>query len=161
MEQYIKLKTASISRLALLEYSRSITNWRHKHAFDLATIPHDIIQDYSLKLLINEFGGPSVVFRMDPWRFYRFHTDAVRKCAINMLLSGTDSNMYFGTETEDEEMLIINELKYQMDSLYLINTHLKHSVTNRTEVRYMFSMSFNEDVGFDQVKSFCQFNNLI
>jgi len=156
MEQYIKLKTASNNRLSLLDWSRNTTNWRHKNAFDLAMVPQHMIQDPSLKLLMNEFGGVPIVFRMDPWRFYRFHTDAARSCAINMLLTGTDSAMYYGTETEDEELLIINELKYQMDSFYLINTHLKHSVINRTEVRYMFSLGFKEDVGFDQVKAFCQ-----
>jgi hypothetical protein len=161
MEQYIKLNSICNTRLSLLHWAKSSTNWRYKNAFNLAVVPQHLIVDTALKTLMNKFGGTPVIFRMDPWRFYRFHTDAARSCAINMLLEGTDSNTYYGTETEDEEILIIDELKYQMDNLYLINTHLKHSVINRTEVRYMFSMGFKEDVSFDQVKTFCQSIDLI
>ena len=160
MEQFIKLNHTSNIRLPLTTWAKSTTHWLHKAAFDLAIVPPGLITEEPLKELMRQFQGTPVVFRMQPWQFYRFHTDAARSCAINMLLEGTDSQTYYGEETQDEEVLDIVELKYNMDSYYLLNTHLKHCVVNRDNTRYMFSLGFPERIGYEQVRDFCLERNL-
>ena len=110
MEQFIKLNHTSNIRLPLTSWAKSTTHWLHKAAFDLAIVPPGLITEEPLKELMRQFQGTPVVFRMQPWQFYRFHTDAARSCAINMLLEGTDSQTYYGEETQDEEVLDIVEL---------------------------------------------------
>jgi hypothetical protein len=39
--------------------------------------------------------------------------------------------------SNDEEVLNINELSYEPDYYYLLNTHLKHAVVNRNNTRYL------------------------
>jgi hypothetical protein len=160
MEQFIQLKTNSNIRLPLLQYAKnSSTTWFHKNAFDIAKVPIYLI-DKTLQDFKSKFDASPVIFRMQPWQFYRFHTDASRSCAINFLLEGTDSHTYYGTETENEEILNIRELKYKIDSYYLINTQLKHSVVNRDNVRYMFSMGFPSTTSYDDVRNYCLENQL-
>ena len=155
MEQYIKLKSTSNIRLPLTAWTKSANNWIHKAAFDLVILPRYLITEEPLIELMNKFQGTPVVFRMQPWQFYRFHTDAARSCAINMLLEGTDSNTYYGTATQDEEVLDIVELKYSIDSYYLLNTHEKHCVINRDNVRYMFSLGFPDGLDYKNVRDYC------
>ncbi len=160
MEPFIQLKTNSKVRLPILQFAKnSSTTWFHKNAFDIAVVPADLL-DTTLLNFKNKFSAHPIIFRMQPWQFYRFHTDAARSCAINMLLEGTDSHTYYGTETKDEEVLDIQELQYNIDSYYLINTQLKHSVINRDNIRYMFSMGFPQEVSYSLIRDYCWENNL-
>jgi hypothetical protein len=162
MEQFSKLTSASTCRIQLTEFATSnSTKWIHKNAFDIAMVPKYIIENDTVVVkLIKEFNAVPVIFRMPPWQFYRFHTDAIRSCALNMLLVGADSQTYYGTETNDEEVLNIRELNYEPDCYYLLNTHQKHSVINRNNTRYMFSLGFNEPLTYNIVKEFCEANNI-
>jgi hypothetical protein len=110
--------------------------------------------------LMNQFKAVPIIFRLPPWQFYRFHTDEIRSCALNMLLVGTDSQTYYGTESEEEEVMNIRELNYEPDCYYLLNTHEKHAVINRNNLRYMFSLGFNVPLSYTQVKEFCEANDL-
>lgn len=160
MEQFVKLNLTSNNRINLLNFVKDNTNWIHKNAFDISLVPLNLLDNFLLKFKYQFFGVP-VIFKMQPWQFYRFHIDESRSCAINLLIEGTDSNTYYGEETNDEEILNIKELNYQEDSYYLINTKLKHCVINRNNVRYMFSMGFPSNITYEQVKLFCQNNNLL
>ena len=155
MEQYIKLNTASNIRLQLTAWAKTTTDWQHKSAFDYAIVPLSLITEEPLTELMQKFRGTPVIFRMPPWQFYRFHTDAARSCAINMLLEGTDSTTYYGTDTADEEVLDIVELKYKTDGYYLLNRHQKHCVVNRDYTRYMFSLGFPDRTEYRQVRDYC------
>lgn len=160
MEQYIKLKSTSKIRVPLTVWARTANNWIHKAAFDLAVVPGYLITEEPLIELMNKFHGTPVIFRMPPWQFYRFHTDAARSCAINMLLEGSDSNTYYGTDTQDEEVLDIVELKYITDGYYLLNTHAKHCVVNRDNTRYMFSLGFPDGLDYKTIRDYCLERNL-
>ena len=162
MEQFSKLTTISTCKSKLTEFAISnSTTWIRKNAFDIAMVPKYLINDDIVVMkLMEQFNAVPVIFRMPPWQFYRFHTDAIRSCALNMLLEGKDSQTYYGTETNDEEVLNIVELNYEADCYYLLNTHLKHSVVNRNNTRYMFSMGFNTPLDYTTVKEFCRANNL-
>lgn len=160
MEYYIKLNTASAIRLPLTLWVKNNNIWIHKNAFDIALVPLNLLGCKTIQQLTNKFKATPVIFRMQPWQFYRFHTDAARSCAINMLLEGTDSNTYYGSETDDEEVLNIQELNYEIDRYYLLNTHEKHCVINRDNVRYMFSLGFPTDVNYAVVRDYCQEHGL-
>jgi hypothetical protein len=160
MEEFLKLKIKSNNRGLLLNYVKNDKiSWVHKNAFDLKIIPFSML-DYQLQIIKRKFDVTPVIFKMDPWKFYRFHVDASRSCAINLLLEGAYSNTYYGCETEDEEVLDIKELKYDLDIYYLINTQIKHSVVNRNNTRYMFSIGFPSSVSYNEVKKFLIENNL-
>lgn len=166
MDNFIELKTCSTIRSDLLEFAKdNSTSWKHMNAFDLAMVPMSIVTDSNIKILIKEFkfnliNPVPVIFRMPPWQFYRFHVDAARSCAINMLIDGIDSAAYYGEDTEEEEIMSIQELYYQNDRYYLLNTQQKHAVINRSQTRYMFSVGFFSNVSYNQVRDFILENNL-
>lgn len=161
-QNYLKLNSTSNLRDSLLTFAKnSTTNWIRKNGFDIAMVPRHLIEnDAVVSKLSLKFKSVPVIFRMPAWQFYRFHTDEVRSCALNMLLEGDDSQTYYGTTTDDEELMNITELIYERDTYYLLNTHIKHAVVNRNNVRYMFSMGFNDPLTFNLVVNFCQEHSL-
>ncbi len=159
MDKFIQLSTGSTCTAEILKFAESNTNWLHKNAFDLVVVPfHILANDSIIKRISNEFNSTPVIFKMPPWQFYRFHTDAARGCALNLFLSGADSQTYYGEDTPDEEVVTITELNYQKDCYYLLNTQIKHAVINRNNVRYMFSLGINAD--YAAVRDFCLENHL-
>lgn len=158
---YLKLNTKTQLKDSLLEFAtKPETAWIRKNAFDIAMVPKSlIIVDGVISNILTKFNVVPIIFRMQPWQFYRFHTDAARSCALNLLLDGTDSQTYYGENTDCEEVMNINELVYDDRSFYLLNTHVKHAVINRNNTRYMFSMGFS-DYSYNEIAEFCQANNL-
>lgn len=159
MDKFIQLSTGSTCTAEILKFAESNTNWLHKNAFDLVVVPFHIVDNDSIiKRISNKFNSTPVIFKMSPWQFYRFHTDAVRGCALNLFLSGSDSQTYYGEDTPDEEVMTITELNYQKDCYYLLNTQIKHAVINRNNVRYMFSLGIGAD--YAATRDFCLENLL-
>ncbi len=156
MENFIKLKTQSTLKNSLLNFAESNKNWIHRNAFDLIVVPLYLVKDDPVVgKMVNHFNVKPVIFKMKPWQFYKFHVDAVRNCALNLFLSGEDSQTYYGEPTEDEEIMNIVELVYDPDCYYLLNTKTKHAVVNRNNVRYMFSLGFDSTVEYQTVRTFC------
>jgi hypothetical protein len=160
MEQFIKLNSTTNLVSALSDFSLNhSTSWIHKNAFDIAMVPLYLAHgDSVFSQLITKFKAVPIIFRMQPWQFYRFHIDAARYSAINVLISGKDSQTYFGADTGDEELLNITELNYDDNCLYLLNTRVKHGVINRQNTRYMFSLGFNEE--YREIKKFVEDHRL-
>lgn len=161
-QYYLKLATSSKCKSKLTEFANNnSTAWFSKNAFGVAVVPEYLIKDDDILIkLKKQFNAVPVIFRMPPWQFYRFHTDAIRSCALNLFLEGSDSQTYYGTDTPDEEIMNITELVYEPDCYYLLNTHVKHAVVNRNNTRYMFSMGFNMPLNYDTIRGFCQENLL-
>lgn len=158
MEKYFKLRSNSELKNILLDFAKNTdTKWIHKNAFDIAIVPTSVlINDNTVCTLMKKFNAVPVIFRMPAWQFYRFHTDAIRSCALNLFLEGADSQTYYGTDTQDEEIMNISELVYEPNCYYLLNTHMKHAVVNRNNTRYMFSLGFNVPLDYTTVREFCQ-----
>lgn len=144
--RYFKLEIQSTITQQLLNHALNAEHWQNKNSFDYVNVPLDIvIQDSTLKMFLIKFRANPVIFRMKPQSFYRFHIDEKRKCAVNMLLAGYDSSCYFGNVTEFEDILDnIEELIYEPNTFYLLNTKQKHAVMNFSNTRYMFSMGIND-----------------
>lgn len=150
---YYSLNTVSTVRSDILNYVESSDKWFTSNGFEILSIPNKLLDTLLLNI---KFNGSAIVFKMNPNTFYRFHTDERRQCAINLLLTGFDSNCYYGDQTDNEEVFEnVTELKYELDRYYLLNTHKKHAVRNGNNVRYLLSIGFtNHD--YETVKKYCE-----
>ena len=152
---YYPLNTVSTVKSNILNYVESSDQWFSSNGFDILKIPNNLLDTTLLKIKF-KFNGSAIVFKMNPNTFYRFHTDERIQCAINLLLTGLDSNCYYGDQTDNEEVIEnVTELKYESDRYYLLNTRKKHAVRNGNNVRYLLSMGFN-NYDYDTVKKYCQ-----
>jgi hypothetical protein len=158
--RYYKLNTISTISKSLLEYAESSNQWKNKNSFDLVTVPYHLIKsDITLNYFYRIIKSYPVILKMEPNSFYRFHIDEKRKCAINMLLDGFDSNCYFADPTDSEDVFNnVEELLYKPNTYYLLNTTQKHAVMNRSKIRYMFSMGVN-DFTYEFVLNVCKTSN--
>jgi hypothetical protein len=144
--------------LALEEEHRKL--WFFDYGFDTLPMPQRIMEGNPLMDVVRKFRGMPVLLRMAPWRFYNFHVDTKRYCAINSLIAGYDSNSYFGSDVYKNEKLIhelenIVPLDYQLGSCYVFNTKHRHGVVNRTETRLTLSIGFNYN-SYEEVLAYCQ-----
>jgi hypothetical protein len=156
---FFQLNTISTKRTELLDYIENADGWFVSNGFNILRIPDRVLDIKILKLKL-KFDGTPIVFKMMPNTFYRFHTDENRQCAINLLLTGFESNCYFGEQTSNEEVIEnVTELKYDQDKYYLLNTRKKHAVRNGKDIRYIISIGFNS-YDFETVNSYCRDNNL-
>ena len=151
---YYPLNTVSTVKSNILNYVESSDQWFTSNGFDILKIPDNLL-DTVLTTIKFKFNGSAIVFKMRANTFYRFHTDERRQCAINLLLTGLDSNCYYGDQTDSEEVIEnVTELKYELDRYYLLNTRKKHAVRNGNNVRYLLSIGFN-NYDYDTVKKYC------
>jgi hypothetical protein len=156
---YYPLNTVSTFRSQILNYAESGDQWFSSNGFDILRISNDLLDPALLQLKL-DLNGSAIVFKMMPNTFYRFHTDERRRCAINLLLTGFDSNCYFGDQTHNEEVIEnVTELQYELDRYYLLNTNKKHAVRNGNSIRYLLSIGFN-DHDYGTVKQYCENHKL-
>lgn len=153
---FVKINTLSTIREKIFKFSLSSKVWHKNNGFDILKIPNFLIElDSTLSYFVKKFNGIPTVFKMIPNTFYKFHVDEKRKCSINLLLSGYNSNCYFGELSESEEIIKnITELKYELDYYYIFNTQQKHAVLNHNNYRYLLSVGFNEYTYDDIVKNY-------
>jgi hypothetical protein len=148
-----------------LAYERENTKlWIREHGFDILMLPVGILGDSLLAEVVKKFQGKPVILKMAPWRFYNFHIDTKRYCAINSLLSGYDSHSYFGSDSYKNEKLIYElenlvPLDYTLGSCYVFNTKHRHGVVNRSETRLTLSIGFLHNE-YEEVLAYCQQRDL-
>lgn len=143
---YFKLNAKSELRELLLDLAKTSTLWKNEHSIDILDLTkHSIDYDSTINYFLKTFEAKPILLRLPPNTFYRFHIDATRKCAINMLLEGNDSHCYFGKITEHEEVINnITELKYDENCYYLFNTLEKHAILNLNNYRYLLSVGIEK-----------------
>jgi hypothetical protein len=142
MSYFYELNIKCTINEKLCDFVTQSQKWQVKSAFEYIEIPNNLIQmDQTIKYFVNEFNAEPLILRMSPNTFYRFHIDTSRTCAVNMLISGSDSNCYFGQVSENEEIIKnVTELKYSPNQYYLFNTKEKHAVLNKNNFRYLLSL---------------------
>jgi hypothetical protein len=148
--------------LAYEEEHRNL--WFLDHGFEILIIPQKILEDHPLMEVIKKFRGQVVMLRMPEWHFYNFHIDTKRYCAINSLLTGYDSNSYFGSDVYKNQQLInelekIEPLNYTLGSCYVFNTKHRHGVVNRANIRLTLSIGFYNN-SYEEVLAYCQQRDL-
>lgn len=134
----------------LLTEAQTNTRWMTSHGFDILNLSPLIFRDSPLFNLIATKKGKPSILKMNPMTWYDWHTDETRRCAINMLVEGFDSQCFFGNR-KDRDIVNITELKYEPHTYYLFNTQIKHAVLNLNNVRYMLSIGFNDPNTYESI----------
>jgi len=144
----------------ILEYE---SKNRHRYfaisGFDICSIPKELIKECPLIDVMEKFHGTPYLLKMEPWRFYGFHTDNTRECAINSLLSGYDSHSYFGNDINKKLIYEIISVDYTLGNSYLFNTKHEHAVMNCTERRVNLSIGFRSN-SYNEILEYCQQQNV-
>lgn len=157
---YHKLSVKDNLSSEILKYISNTNNWRFHRDFWVHHLPQSLFRDSRIFEIIKEFNGEPIVFKMDPYTFYNWHNDAVRSCAINMLLDGSDSLSLFGNLEGEHHLWKFQEVPHEIDQYFLVNTLENHAVLNRSQTRYMLSIGFYLPIDFELVKSKCIHYNL-
>ena len=86
------------------------------------------------------------------YNFYNWHVDEHRLSCINLLLSTENhSHTLFGIPHDNLNREIL-ELKYEPKRYYLFNNQVEHCVCNLDKDRYLFSIYFQEEMQFNDVR---------
>jgi hypothetical protein len=143
---FYKLPWTSIIREEVLDFARTDTSpWIPYYTFVAKKIPDCMLaQDPFLKKLYAHRKFIAGVMKLEKNIGYQWHVDTNRDAGINMLLNyEAPSHLLFSrNQTNNEIMCNFDELKYEKDKYYLINSDIPHMVINFSEVRYLFSLTF-------------------
>ena len=155
---------ASLRKMALRVMKHATPEqWVKYYWWDALVLDTDTCLDISptLRNLDADFPIQSIgIGKIGPNTLYPLHVDTNRGCGINMMLS--DCNLH-ATESfcawVDEDTNETYQLKYEQDTMYLLNTQLKHTVFNFVSERVMFMVEFEadrKDLSYDTMKKLCQ-----
>lgn len=99
------------------------------------------------------------VLKFDANSCYTWHTDGIRSCAINMLLTGYDSLTLFGKR---DSMFYKNleRLTYVPNRYFFLDTSKSHTVLNFSEDRYIVSIGIAQEYSREMVREFIRENNI-
>lgn len=159
IEYFYQLNTTEDIKSSLMLNISSRSDWFESNGFQILKLPRDFFKDSALENLIKDFHGIPLIFKLDPMTWYDWHIDSTRTCAINMLISGDDSQCFYGDRVS-RDIVKITELKYQPNRYYLLNTKSKHAVLNLENTRYMLSIGFEYPSNYEIILNFCK-NNLL
>lgn len=121
--------------------------------------------DMQITKLINYFkievNSRISVFKFSPYTCYKWHTDGIRSCAINMLLDGYDSKVYFGNGSVISNYITdVEEMVYMPNTYTFFNTSVIHTVYNFSKVRYLLSLGIPREFSKDEVWQYIVDNQL-
>jgi len=163
MKKFAKLKYKTNLVSIILDYINNAGSeqWFNSNGFNVLKFPkHLLLQDQSCALILNNFDCATAILRMSPNTFYKPHIDYTRGAAINLLLSGTESNTFFVQPFHDPRILGVECLDYEQDHLYLLNVQQEHAVLNKDNIRYVLSIGFSNS-SFEQLLEFCLAHDLV
>ena len=143
----------------LLHYSKWIIRhedrWQDHFGFKAVELDRDAILDEEPILTLVNMYHPIArmgLLRVPPKNFYDWHVDEYRLSCINLLLSEDHhSHTLFGLQKDHLNKDIV-ELKYAPKRYYLFNNQVQHCVCNLDEDRYLFSIYFQEEMLFKDVR---------
>jgi hypothetical protein len=142
-----------IHKFNFLNHCNTTENIMSDLDFKAYPIDKDIIleeklfQDINLQFPI--MSGLIIYFK--PYCYYRWHKDSNRKksrgVTINILYTArnTSLSLFGSNEVENQMMNDVIHLDYEIDTLYLFNTQIKHCIVNLHEPRYIFSLIFKQE----------------
>lgn len=143
---FFKLPWTSTIREEVLDFAKTDkSNWIPYYTFVAKKIPDCVLgQDAFLKKLYAHRPFLAGVMKLEPHIGYQWHVDTNRDAGINMLLNyEAPSHLIFSrNQTNNQIMCNFDELHYEKDAYYLINSDVPHMVINFEEVRYLFSLTF-------------------
>jgi hypothetical protein len=99
----------------------------------------------------------------DSNHMYKMHKDSDRILAINMLLTEHNNShcLFGGSDSFDKTPKTeIVELKYKVDTFYIFNTQVPHSIINFDKPRYLLTIQMIDGITYEQVRDYVIANNL-
>ena len=143
----------------LLHYSKWIIKhedrWQDHFGFKAVELDRDLIlEEEPLLALVNMYNPIARLGLL--WvkskNFYDWHVDEHRLSCINLLISEDHhSHTLFGLQRDHLNKDIV-ELKYEPKRYYLFNNQVQHCVCNLDEDRHLFSIYFQDEMRFKDVK---------
>ena len=153
-EHYYQLTIQDNLFPALIEETKK-EGWDERHDFTMRVLPRFFFKNSLLFQLILKFNGTPAILKMERMTWYNWHVDTVRQCSINMLISGEDSQCFFG-EKVNSNVMALTELIYKPNTYYLLNTQTQHAVLNRNNMRYMLSIGFDSRTTYELILAECK-----
>lgn len=123
------------------------------YGWEAVPISLDLIKQEPILAKINKYYPIKLAgfLKMVPYTCYKWHTDALRKVGLNMLLTpNIRCSTIFGEKLFHEQYDII-ELKYEPNEVYCFNTAIEHTVINFEEPRWLFSVEFSPNVTYSDI----------
>jgi hypothetical protein len=140
----------------LMQIVHDDSPWIPYYNFTVKPVPPEVTnQDPFLAWLSSRHAFIGGVVKMDPYTQYDWHVDTRRGVGINMLLTARDNSLCMFTERPADLVKNIYPLNYQDQRYYLFNTQQPHSVINKSDTRYLFTIEFgaNKDhLSFNDLK---------
>lgn len=143
----------------LLHYSKWIIKhedrWTDHFGFQAVELDKDgILDEEPILTLVNMYHpiARMGILRVPAKNFYDWHVDEHRLSCINLLISQKHhSHTLFGIQRDGLNKEIL-ELEYEPKRYYLFNNQVQHCVCNLDEDRYLFSIYFQEEMRFKDVR---------
>ncbi len=119
------------------------TAWVPYYNFAALPIPHSTLyQDPFFQKLAKRHEFHAGVLRLPPKTCYNWHIDTDRGVSINMLVEDDGRSQCLFLDGKPGVSFKFDELKYEPDTYYVLNTKMPHIVLNYSAPRYLFSVEF-------------------
>lgn len=162
MTNYLQLSTESVVRKRLLRIAvEADDRWKPNNGIERIDIDiKDLEGDDKIIELAEHFKCKEMrklsLFRFQPRTCHAWHVDLQRYAAVNMLLEGWDSITLFGERADGINLKNIDQLIYEYDRYYLLNSKMRHTVINFSRPRYLLSIGIPEEFRFQEVQDYIQ-----
>jgi hypothetical protein len=154
---HLQTKHPDIETIKSLCVAAPRSSWAVDHQYKFLRLTNE--QGFAtpaLKLLAEKFGGRACVLMTDPHRMYNWHRDGARGCAINIMVHQGTAFSFHGYLTEFPIQTRLKPVDYgPVGTCVLFNTQREHCVVNLEQPRYIISLSFNENISYDDLYAHC------
>jgi hypothetical protein len=158
LTNYHELETTA-DLTVLKDFAHSVTTWKESSGFFFIPVPIQLMKNLPIFSILPKFIARPVILKMNPMTWYDWHIDEKRVATINSLLSGTDSKCFYGNRLT-RDIVEIEELSYESDKFYLLDTTKTHAVLNLNNIRYVLSIGIRAPHSYNNVRQFCIANHL-
>jgi hypothetical protein len=146
----------------LKELANSNDLWQKHFGFDCIEIEKEWIDKEPALAMVHSCHKIQRLglLKIDAKTMYDWHVDAHRKSCLNMLISENHNSItLFGSQKDYINKYII-QLKYKPNTYYLFNNQQQHCVVNLDGPRYLFSLYFEKEIEYSQMKQILQQNHV-
>ena len=146
IESYTSPIAEEVLNFALTDSSA----WVPHYSFQAKKIPDAILNsDPFLRELYAFQPYVAGVLKLEPFTCYQWHTDTSRSVGVNMLLNPEAKSHCLFSTNRIEYSIVCNfdELVYERNKYYVLNSEVPHTVLNFDSPRYLMSLEFFDAKG--------------
>jgi len=133
---------------ALSVLSVQLNDWEEYYNFEAVRVPTEFVTSNCkfLDRLNKAHPFHCGILKMKPNTFYDWHIDTNRGASINMQLGLPKTLCMFQDGDRINNMVgNFTTLNYSIDTYFVFNNQVPHTVYNFDRIRYLFSLEFEED----------------